>query len=143
MGLQCFDFIMENSTSVSEVIIWLSPLVGGLAIYLLHDAYSAIKDELKELKTKQYLTREEQAEHRAETRALLDNVNRLANSLDATSQVVSSLDKRSGDTREMSIYMKTLENKLNTHDANYGKVILILEKVISILKPKKPQPPRE
>ena len=130
-------------TSVSEIIIWSSPLVGALALYLAHDAYTTLKEEIKEVKSRQYHTREEQAEHRAETRALADNVNRMMSTLEATGQTVQALDRRSGDTNEMSIYMKGLEKKLSEHDANYGKVILILKKVISILRPpQKPPPPQ-
>lgn len=134
---------MENSTSVSEIIIWLSPLVGGLALYLAHDAYSEIKSELKDLRERQTRTREDLSDIRADVKTVNDSVNVISRNVDAAVVTVKEIDQRAGDTREVQMFMRTIENKMSTHDANYGKVILILKKVVAILRPKTQEPPRE
>lgn len=134
---------MSSEIAVSDIIIWGSPIVGAFALYLAHDAYSEIKDQLKDLRERQVRTREDIAEVKASVNSVGDAVNAVSKVATATAETMQKLDTRSGNTREMEIFVKQMERKLSEHEANYGKVILILKKVVAILRPKNPQEPRE
>lgn len=134
---------MENATPIADIIVWFSPLVGGLALYLAHDAFSSIKEELKDLRERQVKTREDLSDLKVETRSVGDAVIAVKKELEANTETTKRLDARSGDTREMTLFMRTIEGKLSQHEANYGKVILILKRVVAILRPKNQEPPRE
>jgi hypothetical protein len=127
---------VENSTSITDLIVWASPLVGALALYLAHDAFTSVKEDLKDLRERQVKTREDMAELRSETRAVGDAVRLVNQTIDATSESVRRLDDRSGNTKEMAIFIREMKNKLKEHDENYGKVLMVLKKVVTILKPK-------
>lgn len=133
---------MEKA-SFSDFIVWASPAAFGLALYLAHEAFSTVKAELKDLRERQSKTREDLSEIRADVRSVADSVNSVKSISDASATTISRLDIRSGDTREMTMFMRTIENKLSIHEANYGKVILILKKVVTILRPKTPQDPTQ
>ena len=134
---------MADSTSISDVIIWASPLVGGLALYLAHDAFTSVKDDLKELRERQVKTREDLADLRADVKVANDSINAISRNVDAAVSSVKAVDQRSGDTREVQMFMRTLENKMSVSETNYGKVILILKKVVTILRPKMTQDPTQ
>jgi len=134
---------MADSTSISDVIIWASPLVGGLALYLAHDAFTSVKEDLKELRERQSKTREDLSDLRADVKVANDSINAISRNVDAAVSSVKAVDQRSGDTREVQMFMRTLENKMAVSETNYGKVILILKKVVTILRPKTPQDPTQ
>lgn len=124
---------------ISEVIIWVAPLVGGLVIWLLHEAYGSFKEDIKDLKDRQLKTREEIAELKSDVRMTSNKVSDVDKSVDIVTASIKHLDGKSGDTRELSLYFRTMENKLNEYNANYGKVILILQKLVAKnLPPKDP-----
>lgn len=133
---------MADTDTVSKIIIWASPFALTGILYLAHDAYQTVKAELKKLDSRTYNMREQQIKDGAKLGVLDDGLKALSENLADVSQVAKGIDRRSGDTKEMALYMKTVETKLNEHDANYGKVILILKKLISILVPQKRQPPQ-
>lgn len=125
-----------ESTTISEVIIWFSPLVGALALYLAHEAFSSIKEDIKDLRERQVRTREDIAEVKATVSSVGDAVRSVSQTVDASSESVRRLDDRSGNTKEMTIFVREIKNKLKEHDENYGKVLLVLKKVVTILRPK-------
>ena len=132
-----------DKVSISDIIIWASPLVGALALYLAHDAFTSVKEDLKELRERQIKTREDISDIRADVKVANDSVNVISRNVDAAVSTVKEIDRRSGDTKEVQMFMRTIDNKMSLHDANYGKVILILKKVVTILRPKGQGSPQE
>lgn len=124
-------------SGVSEIIIWLSPLLGGLTLYLLHDAFSTLKDDIKDLRDRQVRTREDISTLSADTRVVGDKVGSVEKSVDNVVIAIRDIDSRSGNTKEMGVFLKGMEARLSTHEANYGKVILILQKLAGRNPPQK------
>jgi hypothetical protein len=60
-------------------------------------------------------------------------------SVEIVTNSIRNLDNKSGDTKELSLYFRTMENKLSEYNANYGKVILILQKMLAKSPPPKDQ----
>ncbi len=124
---------------ISEVIIWVAPLVGGLAIWLLHEAYVSIKDDIKDVKDRLLKARDELADVKSDVRMASSKIGDVDKSVEIVTNSLKNLDGKTGDTRELSLYLRTMENKLNEYNANYGKVIIILQKMLAKnLPPKDP-----
>lgn len=115
---------------ISEVIIWVAPIIGGFTLWLMHEAYGSIKDDIKDLKDRQMKTREELADVKSDVRMTSNKVMDVDKSVEVVTNSIKNIDGKTGDTKELSLYFRTMENKLNEYNANYGKVILILQKML-------------
>jgi hypothetical protein len=124
---------------ISEVIIWVAPIIGGLAIWLMHEAYVSIKEDIKDIKDRQIKTRDELADVKSDVRMASSRIGDVDKSVEIVTNSIRNLDNKSGDTKELSLYFRTMENKLNEYNANYGKVILILQKMLAKNLPPKDQ----
>lgn len=132
-----------SEITASELIVWASPAAFGLAVYLAHDAYTSIKDDIKELKDSQRKTRDEVSEVKRITDTQSLYLKDVGDSVKAQNPVIRGIDARLIDTRELRGKISEVENKLTVQEENHGKIILVLKKVIEILRPKPPQgPPR-
>lgn len=116
-------------SSVTEIIIWASPCIAGLCIWLIHEAYQSIQSDIKELKDRQIKTREDMADIKADIKMTSNKITDVNKSVDIAINSVKNLDSKTGDTKELSLFLRTMENRLTSHEANYGKVILILQKL--------------
>jgi len=132
--------VMAESTSVADVIIWSSPAVFGFALYLAHDAYKSIKEDVKELKDRQVQTRNEAYKIGIDVKALGDSVAKAQRGIDANSETTKKLVF---ETQELTHFMSAVEKRLEVSEENYGKVIMVLKKVISILRPSVPKDPKQ
>jgi len=132
--------LMETSTTVADLIVWSSPAAFGLALYLAHDAFSSIKSDIKELKERQVKTRDETFRITTTSKAISDSVALVQRGVDASLETTRRL---SVETQELKGFIQSVERRMVTHDENYGKVILILRKVVTILRPKPTRDPKQ
>jgi len=95
------------------------------------------------LRDRQVRTREDMAEIKSSVSSVGDHVRSVSQTLDATADSVRRIDDRSGNTKEMQIFVREIKNKLKEHEDNYGKVILVLKKVVAILHSKNQPPPQQ
>lgn len=120
---------------ITELIIWSSPIVLGLCIWLFKELYDSFKGDLGDLKKSNAAIRTEQATFKVTLTNIDAKVEKLDKKVDTLSGITNALDKRSGDTVTLTTSIKTLERKLDEHESNYGKVIILLKKVTEKLWP--------
>lgn len=129
-----------EKVSFADFIIWTSPAAFALALYLAHDAFTSVKEEIKSLRDRQNNLRDEIVEMKSQ----LGNVGEIARStkivVDSNSSAIQKIESRS---ESLDGFIKNIDRKIIEHDENYGKVILILKKVIERLQNKNPQKPQE
>ena len=129
-----------DSPTFSDFIIWTSPAAFALAIYLAHDAFSSVKDEIKTMREKQNSMREELVEIKSTARSAADGAHLGINAMNVQQDAIKRVEIK---LESIESFTKTIEKKISDHDENYGKVILILKKVVATLKPKNPQDRQE
>lgn len=117
------------SVSAQELIVWTSPAAFALALYLAHEAYSSIKDDIKDLQDKQESFIEKLSESKSEIKIVGQ----------WTKDQCKKIDAVLSGTKETKDFIGKIEARVALGETNYGRVILILKRIISILSKKNSQ----
>jgi len=131
---------MNDKTTIAEIIIWAFPVVAGLALWGMRELYASIKSDLKSVKESQYNTNKKLDRVDARLDVVDAKLVNQSTDLMAVKFTAHQIDQRTGNTREMVESMKHIETKLREQQTEYGKIILVLKKVIQIIRPKSNPP---
>jgi peptidoglycan hydrolase CwlO-like protein len=124
-------------STITEIIIWTSPVVLAIACFFAKEVYDSFKGDIGDLKKSNSHFRTEQARFQVTLTNIDTKVEKLDKKVEVLTTTTSNLDRRTGDTKDLTLSIKTLETKLNEHESNYGKVILLLKKISAKLWPDK------
>lgn len=120
----------------AEMVIWISPLAFGLVIYLLRDIYTDVKLDLRWLRENIYRAREDLADQKAQIKMLNDSVLTTNKTISALSDSVRIIEIKTVDTANLNADVKQIEKQMYDLRSGYGKILLILQKVVTIIRPK-------
>jgi hypothetical protein len=124
---------------VSDIIIWSSPAVFGLALYLAHDAFAGIKEDLKDLKDRQLKTRDDLADLKIQTMGLAGSIMSSHENLKSLTDSVKSVDHKMGKVESFESHLGLVNDRLAKTEENNGRIIMVMNKIISIVMPKTPK----
>ena len=120
----------------TELIIWASPFLFAGFCWLAHEVYSSFKGDVSDLKKQSHTILKRQERHEVKIDTLDQKTSTICKSIDAVKFTVHELDKRTGDTVDLTRSMRELEKKLEVHEANYGKIMIVLKRVVTIINSK-------
>lgn len=96
-----------------------------------------MKGDLTDLKKSSYVTNSRLEKHETKIDNIDHKVTGLCKTITDVQKTTHEIDKRTGNTVEMTHAMQDLQNKLSEHEANYGKIMIILKKVVHIVTSRK------
>lgn len=97
----------------------------------MHESYQNIKDDIKELQTKQTKLKESIGDLIVETKLTSGKITDLDKNQSILLNYTKNLDGKTGDTSELNANVQILKEKIQQNDISYGKVILILKELVA------------
>lgn len=117
----------EKSTTIAEVIIYCSPFLAAFSFWVLHELYSGIKGDLKEVKNSNSNIRTDVAKLSVQQKATDDKVTTVCKSMEGVQKMVHEIDKRTANVTELNGAVKSLSERIDRSDKKYGDVLMILD----------------
>jgi len=117
-------------STISEVIIWISPLIAAVALWLFHELYNALKVDINDIKSKQNKTRDDVADLKSDIRLAYSKIENVDKSVNMLITITKVIDEKTGNTKEMTESFRDVQSKISAYNSNYGKVILILQRLV-------------
>lgn len=114
---------------MTDLIVWASPFAFGFIVWLTHELYKGLKEDVAQVKTSNSNIRTDIAKHSVKIDTLDQKVTTICQSVETLKKMTHEIDKQQFGKDELQMTtqaVKQIESRMNEADKKYGTILMIL-----------------
>jgi hypothetical protein len=119
----------EQTATMTDVIVWASPIAFGFIVWLTHELYKGLKEDVSDVKKSNSNIRTDIAKQGVKIESLDQKITTVCASVETLKHMTHKLDKEQVGKPELELTMqavKQIESRMNDSDKKYGTILMIL-----------------
>jgi len=122
---------------ITQIIIWTSPVMFGVTVWLVKDYLDDLKSELKTTGSKVSNVHAKQIEDRVILRNVEKKVDEQGVVINSILITGNKIDQKTLDYSSLEKTVNNIDQRLKDQELSHGRILVVLKKVIEVISPNK------